>query len=283
MKTPGIIALDIDGTITNEVHQIPQVVIEYFESLHRQNWQFIFVTGRMFSFAEPTLKKLSFPYLLAVQNGADLLEMPHKKPVDQAYFGMDIVEKLDHLYEDLQDDFLLYSGYQKGDFCYYRPGRFSQPLLKYLEKLKPLSSAPWKALETFDLSEQTTFPLIKCVGFEHELEPTHAKLKDQKGIKTCMIQDPIDPAYTLLLINHQSANKGSAVATLKERFALEGPTIVAGDDHNDLPLFEAGDIKIAIGGSPQKLVERADIVAPPSRECGIIPGLKEAIQRVSTD
>ena len=60
----GTIALDIDGTITGGDHMIPCEVAAYFETLYKDGWRFILVTGRFFSYAMTTLTKLNFPFFI---------------------------------------------------------------------------------------------------------------------------------------------------------------------------------------------------------------------------
>lgn len=280
MKKLGTIALDIDGTITDKTHMIPDGVASYFKTLSDKGWQFLFVTGRMFSFAMTTLTKLDFPYYLAVQNGADLLKMPDKKRVGRSYLTIDVVHFLDDLYQGQKEDFLVYAGYEKGDFCYYRPKRFSQKMLTYFDELKRLCFEPWRELDSFDIHEQSTFPLIKCIGGKETLEVFDQKLLAIEGIKTSIIRDPIDPSYYLILITHKDANKGTAVKKLMQEFSLPSPVITGGDDNNDIPLLKVGDVKIAMDGAPEALLNLADVIAPPADRSGIIPAIEEAINRV---
>ena len=42
----GIIALDIDGTITVEHHSIEPEVVRYLSGLAAEGWKMIFITGR---------------------------------------------------------------------------------------------------------------------------------------------------------------------------------------------------------------------------------------------
>lgn len=275
----GTIALDIDGTITNLEHQIPDAVATYFENLHKEGWQFIFVTGRAFSFAMMTLPKLAFPYLLAVQNGADLIEMPSMKKVTRSYLKIDVVEFLDHLYEGCEGDFIIYAGYEKGDLCYFRPDRFSKEMQDYLKQVEKLSASPWKRLESFQIEEQSTFPLIKCIGSKEMLEGFNQKLLKVDGLKTSIIKDPISKAFYLILITHKDADKGIAVNKFMEEYQLKHPLITGGDDNNDIPLLKAGDIRIAMDGAPEALQNIAHIIAPPAEKMGIIQALEEAIRR----
>ncbi|QVL56837.1 MAG: HAD family phosphatase [Simkaniaceae bacterium] len=274
----GTIALDIDGTITNREHQIPDGVATYFENLHKEGWQFIFVTGRAFSFAMMALPKLTFPYLLAVQNGADLIEMPSMKKVARFYLKIDVVELLDQLYEGNEGDFIVYAGYEKGDLCYFRPDRFSDEMQDYLKQVERLSASPWIRLESFKIQEQSTFPLIKCIGSKEMLEGFNQKLLAIEGLKTTLIKDPISRVFYLILITHQEADKGIAVNKFMEKFQLKRPLITGGDDNNDIPLLKVGDVRIAMDGAPDALQNIAHIIAPPADRMGIIQGIEEAIR-----
>ena len=275
----GTIALDIDGTITNREHLIPDGVATYFENLHKEGWQIIFVTGRALSFALMTLPKLNFPYLLAVQNGADLLEMPSKKRVDRSYLKIDVVEFLDKLYHGYEGDFIVYEGYDKGDLCYFRPDRFTPKMQDYLKQVEKLSATPWIPMKTFDIQEQSTFPLIKCIGTKEMVETFNKKLTTIDGVKTSVIKDPFSPELYLILITHKDADKGIATLKFIEKYQLNRPLITGGDDNNDIPLLKVGDVRIAMDGAPDALQNIAHIIAPPADRMGIIDAVEEAIRK----
>ncbi len=270
----GLIALDIDGTLTGADHQIPLEVITYLHKLYEHGWKIILVTGRMYSFAKREADKINFPYYLAVQNGADILEMPNVKLADQAYFGLDVVQLLDELYQNIESDFLIYSGYKTGDFCYYRSKNFPSSMTSYLEKLESFSGAPWKDCQDFHFEGQT-FPLIKCVGFFEELKLVQEKLT---GVTTSLIKDPIsDGFYHLILVTHPDATKGRALRRIQKHLNIEGPIIAAGDDMNDVPMLEIADISIAMETAPKEVLSHGQIIAKPSTELGIISALETAI------
>jgi len=276
----GVIALDIDGTITDKDHLISDEVADFFKELHENGWTFLFLTGRPLSFAMRTLPKLSFSYYLGVQNGSVLFEMPEKKEVERFYLSKDLIEILDKLHSEFEEDFLIYSGYEKGDVCYFRKKRFSSEMLEYLEKVEKLSDAPWISLDSFDLIDQDSFPLIKCLGSFEAMERLEKKLEGLEGTETCLIKDPLSKTLYLVLITRKEADKGKAAQAMMEKFSLSGPLITGGNDNNDLTLLGVGDEKIAIQGSPQKLLDLATIIAPPSEEGGIIDGIKTAIERL---
>jgi len=275
----GTIALDIDGTITGKDHLIPSGVALYFKSLHQEGWQFIFVTGRPLAFALMSITKLEFPYLLGLQNGADLLEMPSKKRIHRAHLTIDVVLAIDKLcqQEEKDTDFVLYAGYEKGDLCYFRPHRFSPERLAYFKEVERLSALPWQGVESFERCGQSTFPLMKYVGSKEQLTSLEEKLKVIKGIKTTLISDPISREFFLLLITESQADKGEVVKKCLDLYQLKRPLITGGDDNNDIPLLKVGDVRIAMDGSPLPLQKLAHIIAPPADQMGIIDAIEEAI------
>jgi len=275
----GFIALDIDGTATNDLFSIPQRVHDYLKELFDKGWKIIFMTGRTFSFGHTTLKELNFPYYFGVQNGADILEMPHKKLVHRNYLNKEIIPAIEKVYAGYQEDFIIYMGYEKGDFCYYRPGRFSPTLLKYLQKIFSLASEPSQAVENFEMKELTTFPLIKCFGSKESMERLNQTLSTVSGLQATMIRDPISEALYLDLVTHQNATKGIALKQIMKTVNLAGPLIAAGDDWNDKSMFEVADVSIVMETAPQELLGSADIIAPSAVKEGIIQGLQEATKQ----
>ena len=125
----GLITLDIDGTLTPSLHSIPGEVVTFLHHLVDIGWEVALITGRVFSFAEKPLSVLDFPYYLAVQNGADILFMPEKKRVHHRYLSAEKIAEIDAIYAGVAEDFIIYAGYEKGDFCYYRRERFSKGFL----------------------------------------------------------------------------------------------------------------------------------------------------------
>lgn len=274
----GLIALDIDGTITDNIYDIPVNVAEFLKSLKIDGWELMFITGRTYSFGHTTLQNLEFPYFFAVQNGADILEMPLKKSVGRHYLNHNVIPVLEEIYKKEKEDFLIYSGYEKGDFCYYRPSHFSPMLLDYLEVIKKLSPEPWKQVDSFDIEELKTFPLIKCLGSEEAMERINRLLKPISSIHATCIRDPIGEGLYLNLITNRDATKGNALERIAQLLGIKGPMIAAGDDLNDLSMLEKADISIAMETAPKELIDKADIVAPSAAKQGIIQALQQAIR-----
>ena len=276
----GVIALDIDGTITADANQLSKNVAVYLTSLAVEGWRFFFLTGRSFQWGFRTLSELPFPFWLAVQNGALLLEMPARKVIGKKYLTPVIFPYMEQICQGEPCDFVIYSGYENQDACYFRPHKFSPQIAHYLQERRTFLNERWLPLNSFQELEVENFPSIKCFGSWQDLERVKQKIEKLLQLHAPMVKDPFDPAYYVLQATKTEVDKGQA---LKQLVALSGKreiVIAAGDDQNDLAMFEWADIKIAMATAPQSLLEKADIIAPAASEEGIVKGLQEAIHRI---
>ena len=275
-----VFASDIDKTLTDERHIIPDEVVVYLEDLHKSGWEIVLLTGRTFSFAMMSLEKINFPFYLAVQNGAEVLKMPEKEIVFQTFLPISAAHSIDGICQHFGEDFLIYSGLEQGDFCYYRTTKFSPFFLAYLEKLKRISAGDWVEIKRLKDIPQTSFPLIKCLGDPLALQKIQGKLSDIDSITSSLISDSVDSSLSILLVTHKDVNKGLIFKKIVEKCGWTCPIIAAGDDNNDIPLLQAADISIAMKTGSKDLMRHATIIANSSFEHGIIPALEEAKSRL---
>lgn len=279
-KHKGWIALDIDGTITDATHHAPKEVVRFLHSVVDGGWEIVFITGRAFSFCYQVIKEFNFPFYLAVQNGADILFMPEKKLIARHYLDNQVIAALEKAYQGEKEDFIIYAGFEHGDFCYYRPNRFSPAMANHLEKIIALSPDPWKAVKDFEFEAKFSFPLAKCLGTKEMMTRINAKLQSFSGASSTMIHDPLGggDAY-LILVTTKEATKGKALCRIKQMIGKGGPTIAAGDDLNDISMLQEADICVVMEAAPPEMLPLATVVARHGKQHGIIEALTQAISK----
>lgn len=274
----GIIALDIDGTITAEHHQLPAAVGNYFSKLTASGWLLIFITGRTFQWGIEVLKTLDFPYYFAVQNGAIILEMPSQKIVSKKYLDRSIFDTMDLICCNELSDYVVYGGYEYGDQCYFRPKRFSAEMLNYVEHRVNTLKEIWSPLESYQEMPINTFASIKCFGKYPDAMRLAQKIETQLDLHVPLIRDPFNGNYFVVQATHPRISKGQAFKDIISMAGHQGLIIAAGDDLNDLSMLKLADIKVVMANAPEELLKLADVIAPPATEEGIIEGLQQAIQ-----
>ncbi|MFQ5729725.1 MAG: HAD family hydrolase [Waddliaceae bacterium] len=279
----GLLALDIDGTLTSDTHSIPIEVVNYLESLTSEGWRVFVITGRSFGFALPLLQDFAFPYYLAVHNGATILEMPNREILKKEYLNPQIFSAVESVCAAEPTDFVIYTGMENQDICYYRPTRFDTELLGYVEKRAAAFQENWKAVGTFKEVVITDFPTVKCFGKIESMRRVAQGFEKKLGLHAPVIRDPFGEDVFLTLATKCEVSKGGAVQILKKLAGCSGPVIAAGDDYNDLSMLEEADFKIVMETAPQELKKYANLVAPSAEGCGIISALEQAIKNDWSD
>lgn len=276
----GTIALDIDGTITAEKHALSAGVAAYLGTLSQLGWRIVFITGRPFSWAYPMLQPLDFPYHLAVQNGAIILEMPSRTVVAKKYLDNAIFSKMDEVCRKEASDFVIYGGFEYDDICYFRPSRFSKELLQYVQQRTAALGEHWVSVDSYAEIGLSGFPSVKCFGDQVSAERISENIKLALGLNAPPIRDPFNESFFVVQATHPQVCKGQALGDLARQVGGLGRLIAAGDDLNDRTMLAMADVKVVMATAPAALLQMADIIAPPASEEGIISGLQKALMKL---
>lgn len=277
LRHRGVIALDIDGTITCKQKPIDPEVLAYFTELHHSGWKFIFITGRIFAWAHAALQSIPFPYFLAVQNGSITLDMPSRALVSKKYLPREVIPKIEKICSDLPIDFIVYGGWEHNDLCYYRSARFEPVLSRYLEERCRIRGEVWKNVSSFDEMPLSEFPSLKYFGHYEILGDLAKRIDDKLGLHIPIIRDPSHPEYSVAQVTHPSAGKGGALSDFLKQYPEDCIVIAAGDDQNDVSMLKIATCKVVMETAPKEILNMADIIAPPAAKQGIITGLQRAV------
>lgn len=277
----GMIALDIDGTITAEHKDLDPEVIQFFNHLAGEGWVFVFITGRTFHWGYEVLGKLAFPYYFAVHNGATILSMPSGEVVTKKHLNSSCLEGLDDIFDGKKSDYIIYTENEIGTLCYYRPKRMPLSLQKYLGERVKVFNEEWIPLESYADLPITEFSAVKYFGLKDEAD-LMAKEFERLDLHAPVIKDPFNTDYYIIQATHSEVSKGHALRYLKSMLHLpEGNIIAAGDDNNDMSMLASADIRVVMATAPEYLLKEAHVIAPSARVKGIITGLKSALTLIS--
>jgi HAD superfamily hydrolase (TIGR01484 family) len=276
MKKEGWIALDIDGTITVDKYSVPDAVTSYLRQKSFEGWKIAIATGRSFQFAAMALASFDFPYILLPQNGSAAIEMPSKKILFTRYLSWEEMPMIEMAFEGIESDFIVYTGVERGDLCYFRKRFFEKEGSAEIEGWKARQKEHWEPIEDFTKELLPSFALAKSFGSFEEMRKVAKRLKERGRFQVSLIRDPFDHECAILLINQAHASKGLSLEEVFRRRGRGSLVIAAGDDENDLSLLGVADVKIAMPHAPDVLKEIADLIAPPTETMGILDALEKA-------
>lgn len=277
----GIIALDIDGTITDDHHTISNKVVEFLASLQKEGWCLVFITGRSFCWGFEVLQSFPFPHYFAVQNGAILLEMPSRKILKKKYLDRSHLPAMEKSCEGEPSSFVIYGGFEYNDVCYYRPCTFSAEMLDYILRRNQAFKEDWVAVESFGNLPISQYASFKAFGTFESAQRIISRIEHEVGFHVPLIRDPFQKDRYVVQATHPNVSKGEAVKDLKSILNFSGMVIAAGDDNNDRTMLAEANIKIVMATAPDDMLLSADVIAAPAVHLGIIEGLIEGIKRLS--
>jgi hydroxymethylpyrimidine pyrophosphatase-like HAD family hydrolase len=272
----GIIALDIDGTITANHHHLEPNVAKFLKSLVQQDWVLVFITGRTFSWGYEVLEGLDFPYYFAVHNGVTILQMPSRDIIFRQLIPCSCIPLIDTLFIDQPNDYTIYCEEMGHPICYYRPEQFSPPFLDYLKKRSEFFKEKWIPVETFTDLPISEFSALKFFAVEPNATIISSQL-ESLDFHAPIIKDPFDTNVCIIQATHGNVSKGKALEQLKVHLSQNVVTIAAGDDNNDATMLAVADIRVVMETAPKNLLNEAHIIAPSAKKMGIIQGLIKAI------
>lgn len=276
----GIIACDIDGTLTDQPFHIPEKVLDVLSQAAASGWELIFMTGRPFAWGVRPLLKVAFPYHLAVINGANLLEMPERTLVHEILIPKDCLKALDVLCKDHGTGYVAYGGYSVNDVCFFRPDTFSGEQKSYLEKRCSAFGETWIAVEDFNELPIKGFASVKCFGDQALCNAISFFMEKEMGLQAPVIRDPFQTSLYVVQATHASCNKGKILRLFIDLNGLKGPLIAAGDDYNDLSMLQMADKRIVMATAPEEILALADVIAQPASESGLAQALLEIMEKL---
>jgi len=273
----GLIALDIDGTLTCDHDTIPVEVLGFLDECVEQGFDLIFITGRSYPRTVPMIRMKS-PFYLAVQNGAQCFHVPSGERIFDRFLDASLLPQLASLCSEEPTGMVVFDPSFQEDLCYFRQKDFSRDLFDYLQRRRAVFHEIWQEIESFDDVPIKRFPAAKYFGFLDSLERICGHMH-RKGLKVDIpiIRDPFGEGYYVAQVTADGVNKGDALRRFAEHRQNGGPMIAAGDDYNDLSMIEQADVKVVMKTAPKEMLDMADVVAGTPQEMGIIEGLKKAL------
>jgi len=276
----GLIALDIDGTITADHHAIDTSVVDYLCALASEGWQLFFITGRTYAWGLQLLSTLPFSFYYGSFNGALVVHFPTGEVVVRKYLHSSILAGVEALCIDGGVEFIVYTDVEGETVCYYCPHRLDAGLSAYVSMRRVKAQEKWVPLNSLSSLPVSEFPALKCFGTLESNLFVASRIQKILPFHAPVIQDPFNTAYSVLQLTSIDVTKGTSVLQIAKHLKCKGRVIAAGDDYNDESMLAIADVAVVMATAPSPLQGIADIIAPPAFQNGIIDGLSKAIQHM---
>lgn len=257
-KFKGIlICTDIDGTLLSSDHTISQEnkeAIEYFKS---EGGKFTVVTGRMPYFACDLYQKAGTNAPIGCINGGGVYDFENKKYLWQATMHSDVEKLIKCVDEKLPSIGIQINTYDKVYFCKEN---------KSMERFRRITGVENTVCDYVGFSE----PIAKIVFGGETDEEINLLSETLKNHPLSENFGFIRSEKTLYEILPKGIGKGTALLNIAKALNIDvGKTVAVGDYDNDVSMFKAAGVGIAVSNASPAAKEAADFITVSNDENAI--------------
>lgn len=267
---------DLDGTLLHPNVELSPYTISTLNELLDQGMLFSVATARSIASLKTILKEVKLSLPIIMMNGVCIFDLKKNDYVKIETLPKDSVAMLMSIIKEHKLKGFAYT-IKNGVMSTYYEELSNQGLRDFFQER--VDRYKKKFIQIDDFSSLTEEPLIyyALLDEKEQLEPVYQTLMGIKELNCVFYKDNYSPDLWYLEIYSKSASKYHAVQFLKNEYGFD-QVVCFGDNRNDLPLFEASDIKIAVGNAVEELKEKADLVIGTNDQDGVANWLKENVR-----
>lgn len=264
-----LIALDIDGTLTNDQKQITPATRDALLSVQENGTRLALASARplhgLLEFAEQLQFKKHHGILMAY-NGGKIVDAASETILSETHMDIETTREILRFLETLPVTVILDDGTQ---FYVTDPSGYK---VEYECRCNRMTCT-----QVDNLADFLNFSPVKLLL---SVEPT-LLLEVQKTIASHLSSGltVVRTAPFYLEIIPTSINKGKGLSDICDHLGLPlSDTAAFGDSENDIPMLKAAGWGVAMGNAEDAVKEAADTVTVTNNEDGIAVALKEEYQ-----
>jgi len=248
-KFDGIlICTDLDGTLLREDKTVSEenlAAIEYFKG---EGGYFTFVTGRLPFYSGDICRLVKPNVPFGCTNGGGLYDYDRQCYLWQQPLAENVRELVKCVEEQVPQVGIRVNSFEKSYFC-----RDNETL----KKARLRSNLPGRFCSVFEIAEPMAKVTFVCED-ESAINQVRALLEAHPLAEDFVF---VRSEETLFEIIPKGIGKGMAVRKLTELLQLDpAKTVAVGDYHNDIPMFKAAGVAIAVGNACPEVIAKADFV-----------------------
>ncbi len=252
-----LICTDLDGTLLRNDKTISRENTEAIEYFKREGGYFTFITGRMPFFVSYVLDTVKPNVPFGCVNGAGLFDRKSGEYVWKADMPGDVSELVEIIDESFPGVGIQINTFYKTYFCKEN---------KTMENFRRVTKLENLVCHYNDVQE----PIAKILFGSESEEEIKAIEETLKSHPLADKFDFIRSEKTLYEILPKGIGKGTSIIKLSSHLNIDIDKIIAiGDYNNDISMFKAAGIGIAVSNACREALDTADFITVSNEEHAI--------------
>ncbi len=255
-----LIAIDIDGTLLNEKHQLAQATIDAINDARAKGVKVVLCTGRPLTGVKPYLDQIGITgedqYAITF-NGAMVQDL-NGNVLDHHTVAYDDYLHMEMLSRKLGVHFQI----ETTDYAYVTNHNISPYSVaeSYLVRL------PLRFRTPEEITDDLVMSKLMYIDTPDKITQVKNDLPKELFDRLYIVQS--EPFF--LEIMNKSASKGNALSDLANRLGLNADNVMAiGDEGNDLTMIKYAGLGVAMGNGIDEVKQAAQFVTKDNAENGV--------------
>lgn len=266
MSKYKLLALDLDGTLTNGRKEISEENKRYLEMAQRTGVKIVLASGRPVLGICPDAEALNLygrgGYILAY-NGGHMIDCGTGKDLFRKTIPMELYHEICAVHKKFDAYPLTYN--HKGVIC-------ENTESEYVKREGYNNRIP--VIKVASLEEEIREPVVKfmVVGVHEELKRAREYLlKIYEGVLNIFFSEPY-----FLEITPPGIEKGAALEQLCNILSIGKEDVMAcGDGLNDIPMLQFAGLSVAMGNACDEIKACADYITASNEEDGVAKAVRK--------
>jgi len=239
--------------------------------------QFSVATARTFATTGKILAGLTLKLPIVLMNGVLIYDMGRKLYAQANYLAPNAVTAIIETLRRFELTGLMYE-LKDGALMTYHESLEQKQLRDFVEERISKYNKPFRHTDGFENISPDSIIYFMLLDKRDKLLPVHDALSSRTDLRMALYEDNYRPGFWYLEFFNEKASKQNAVNYLREEYGYE---CVAGfgDNLNDLPMFAACDIKIAVENAKPEVKDAANHICGSNENDGVAKWLEERVLR----
>ncbi len=257
-----VIALDLDGTLTNDKKEIPPATKEALFALMEEGKKVILVSGRPVCGVMPVAKELKFDQLggyVMGYNAGQVVECKTMKILQNYVLPDEVIEPIFNIVEEYPDVCL--TSYKDNKIIINNKSN------QYVEVEAYSNKMPIVVCEDFlNELERPLNKLLVC-GPPQYIPEILGRIGEQFGDILNLF--PSEPFFGEVM--PKGIDKGYSLGVLVKNLGYQSNQVIAcGDSGNDIPMIEYAGLGVAMDNALPEVKKAADYITRSNQEEGVL-------------
>lgn len=269
---------DLDGTLLNQNAILSEFTKNELKQLISSGINFTVATGRTTDATKKIMAEIDLNIPVITFNGVILYDIKQKAHIKVYWIAKEAVKHIisvlkshgfSSLMYELKDDVLI---------SYYESLE-QKHVYDFVEDRKARYQTIFCQVNDFNDVSSDHIMYFTLGDTYDRLQPVYESLKKISGIHMSMINNTYSEDLWLLEVFSAEASKENAVMFLRETYGFK-KIIGFGDNHNDLPMFKACDVRVAVNNAIEELKAAADDICKSYDEDGVVEWIKDYVEKL---